>query len=434
MNSYMVNSLQIVTVLLLVAATAYFVVCEFAYVRIRSSRVEQLISEGNKKAEKVKKILNNLDGYLSACQLGISVASLGLGWLGEPAVQTLIKPVLSKLNLGESVSQMISFLIAFSIVTFLTVVIGELAPKTIAIQKAEWISLNFASSLHMFFVILFPFIWLLNGAANVIVKFLGFKLAHEVEEEHSEEEIRYIVSASKDINIDEKTMVENIFEFDETVAKEIMVHRKDMRCIYLKDSLEETIKFVKENKFSRFPVVGKDKDDIKGYITIRDLYTNLHEGKGLEGIIRKVPSVYENTPIKKVLSHLQKQKSQIAIVYDEYGGVAGMVTMEDIVEEIVGDIQDEFDNEESEIKKGKNRWIIDGEAHIEDVENAIGHRFSNVKDTITIGGYVMTQIKPEQYVENKEFELDGLKMEILEIENGRITLLSIPHDIKNISK
>jgi CBS domain containing-hemolysin-like protein len=420
------NALQILTVLFLILITAYFVVCEFSYVRIRTSRIEQLITEGNRKARNVKKIIDNLDGYLSASQLGISIASLGLGWLGEPTVQSVINPVLDKLKFTESVSHMISFIIAFSIVTFLSVVLGELAPKTIAIQKAEWIALNFAASLQLFHKVLFPAIWLLNGSSNLVVKLLGFKLASEVKEDHSEEEIKYIVSASNDINIDEKTMLEKIFDFDETIAREIMVHRKDMKCIYLKDSLEETMELVRKTPYSRFPVVGVDKDDVKGYITIRDLYNNIDEGKGLNGIIREIPMVYESMPIKKILSRLQKEKSQIAIVYDEYGGVAGMVTMEDIVEEIVGDIQDEFDNEINPIKKGKNRWMIDGEAYLEDVEDAIGHTFTDSKDTLTIGGYVLNHISSDQLKENSTIELDGISIDILKIEEGRIVLLSIP--------
>ena len=421
----MEDPLQLFIVFILIVATAIFVAAEFSFVKVRTSRIEQLVNEGNKKAKKVQLIINNLDEYLSACQLGITITSLGLGWLGEPTMQDMLNPLLDHFYLNENISHFITFVIAFSFVTFLHVVLGELAPKSVAIQKAEWISLNLAAPLILFYKVMYPFIWLLNGSSNLIVKAMGMNVVKEHNEEHSEEEIKLIVSSSNDINIYEKTMVEKIFEFDETITREIMVHRKDMKCIYLSDPIEKTMEFVKNNKYSRYPVVGKDKDDIKGYINIRDLYSIVGEDKNLEQIIRKIPKVYESTPIKKVLSRLQKEKSQIAVVLDEYGGVSGLVTMEDIVEEIFGEIQDEFDDEMPPIRKGKNRWVIEGDAHIEDVEKAIEHTFKNKKDIVTIGGYVMSKLEPEQLFVGSNFEIEGKQFEILNMEDNRILLLSI---------
>ncbi len=420
-------SIKIFALIFLIIATAYFVVSEFAFVKVRPSRIEQLVAEGNKKAVKAQKVINNLDGYLSACQLGITITALGIGWLGEPTVAALVKPLFEDLPMiSDSLAGLISFIIAFSFITFLHVVMGELAPKTIAIQKAEFITLNFASSMIWFHKIMYPFIWALNGSALLIVKAMGMTSANEHNEAHSEEEIKFIVSTSKDINNDEKAMVEKIFDFDETITREIMVHRKDMDCIYLSKPIDVTLEFIKNNTHSRFPVVGDDKDDIKGYVNIRDLYSNHNSGKGLEGIIRAIPKVYESTPIKKVLSLLQKEKTQIAVVLDEYGGVAGLVTIEDIIEEIVGDIQDEFDNEVPAIRKGKNRWIVEGDAHIEEVEKAIGVTFENKKDVVTIGGFVMNYlIEADQLHTNTKFEIQGKQFEILNMEEERILVLSI---------
>lgn len=373
------DSYRVLGLLFLIIATAFFVTAEFAFIRVRPSRINQLVQEENKRAKNVQKILNNLDGYLSACQLGITITALGLGWLGEPTIASLFKPLLTHLHLTPTLYHAISLVISFTVVTFLHVVLGELAPKSIAIQKSDWVCLNLSTFIIIFHKIMYPFIWTLNGSANLITKAVGMKAANEHSEEHSEEEIKLIVSSSNDINSDEKTMVEKIFEFDETIAREVMVHRKDMNCIYLSDSLEETLDYVKNNRYTRYPVVGEDKDDVKGYVNIRDLYSNILDGKPIEGIIRNIPKVYESTAIKKVLARLQKEKSQIAVVLDEYGGVSGLVTMEDIIEEIVGDIQDEFDNEETPIRKGKNRWIIEGDTHIEDVEKAINFVFSNKK-------------------------------------------------------
>ncbi|MCK2000637.1 hemolysin family protein [[Brevibacterium] frigoritolerans] len=421
----MVDSVQIVALVILIIATAYFVAAEFAFVKVRSSRIEQLVQEGNKEAVNVQKILNNLDGYLSACQLGITVTALGIGWLGEPTFARLLEPLLEKMNVSSSISHIIGFILAFSIITFLHVVLGELAPKSVAIQKAEKITLKVSSSLIFFYKVMYPFIWTLNGAANLIIKAFGLKTASEHSEEHSEEEIKLIVSSSNDINSDEKNMVEKIFDFDETITREIMVHRRDMNCIYLSHSFEETLEFVQNSTFSRFPVVGEDKDDIRGYINIRDLYSAIKNGQVMEDIIRPISKVYESIPIKKVLTRLQKDKAQIAVVLDEYGGVSGLVTMEDIVEEIVGDIQDEFDNEVPPIRKGKNRWIIEGDVHIEDVENAVNFVFKEKGDLLTIGGYIMSKLDPEHMMVGFKFEIEGKQIEILSVEENRILLLSI---------
>lgn len=421
----MVDSVQIVALVILIIATAYFVAAEFAFVKVRSSRIEQLVQEGNKEAVNVQKIINNLDGYLSACQLGITVTALGIGWLGEPTFARLLEPLLEKMNVSSSISHIIGFILAFSIITFLHVVLGELAPKSVAIQKAEKITLKVSSSLIFFYRVMYPFIWTLNGAANLIIKAFGLKTASEHSEEHSEEEIKLIVSSSNDINSDEKNMVEKIFDFDETITREIMVHRRDMNCIYLSHSFEETLEFVQNSTFSRFPVVGEDKDDIRGYINIRDLYSAIKNGQVMEDIIRPISKVYESIPIKKVLTRLQKDKAQIAVVLDEYGGVSGLVTMEDIVEEIVGDIQDEFDNEVPPIRKGKNRWIIEGDVHIEDVENAVNFVFKEKGDLLTIGGYIMSKLDPEHMIVGFKFEIEGKQIEILSVEENRILLLSI---------
>lgn len=418
--------LQLVTVILLIIISAYFVMAEFALVKVRKTRMEQLASEGSKQAKRVLLVLNNLDGYLSACQIGITITSLGLGWLGEPAVQSLLNPVLKPLNLSESMTHSISFLIAFLLITYLHVTFGELAPKTIAIQKAEVISLKIAPSMLFLYRLMFPFIWLLNGSANVFVRLFGLEAVSEhSEEQHSEEEIKLIVSASNDINNDEKEMVERIFTFDETVAREIMVHRKEMQCIYLRDSYESILESVKDNRFSRFPVVGRDKDDIKGYINLRDLLST-DEATSIETILRDIPKVYESTPIKRVLSLLQKTTAPIAVVLDEYGGVSGILTLEDILEELVGQIQDEYDEEvQTKIRKGKKRWIIEGDVHIEEVEEAIGHTFSQKDNIVSIGGYLMTQLSDMKFEREKKYEVDGKLFEILDFEDNRITVLAI---------
>lgn len=394
----MVDSIKLLSVGLLIVATAFFVAAEFAFVKVRVSRIDQLVSEGVKKAGFVKRVLDDLDGYLSACQVGITITALALGWLGEETVQFFIHPLISGVVEESSLSHGISFVLAFAAVTFLHVVFGEMAPKTISIQRAESVSMNLAYPMIMFYKIMYPLIWILNRSANAFVSMIGYKPATEHEESHSEEEIKLIVSASPDINADEKEMMGKIFDFDETVAREIMVHRTEMTCIFIDDSAEETLNTIKGSRHSRFPVCGHDRDDIRGYLNIKDLYGETETLADINLLMRQVPRVQESTPIKRVLKKLQKEKNQLAIVLDEYGGVSGLVTMEDIMEELVGDIQDEYDDEEPMIQPIEDGYRIDGSTHVDDVYSEIGVELEEIDGIDSIGGYIMAKLqgqKPE---------------------------------------
>lgn len=421
----MADSIRLLSVLFLILATAFFVAAEFAFVKVRTSRIDQLVCEGNKKAFNVQKVINDLDGYLSACQVGITITALALGWLGEPTIESLTRPIFEKMSLPEALAHTISFAAAFFIVTFVHVVFGEMAPKTISIQKAEAVSMHLAKPMILFYKGMYPLIWLLNRSANGFVRLIGFKTAAEHEDTHSEEEIKLIVSSSSDINADEKKMLEKIFDFDETIAREIMVHRKDMVCVYLSDSMEENLQVIKESRHSRFPVCGEDRDDIKGYINIKDMYSHPSELKSLEELMRKIPKVHESAPIKKVLKKLQKEKHQIAIVFDEYGGVSGLITMEDIIEEIVGDIQDEFDDDEPSIKKAGRSAIVEGNVHIDDIKNELGIELEHSDGIDTIGGYVLTKIEEHPPKKGMCIDLEAFVLTIVETENERITSIRI---------
>ena len=235
----MTTTINLILIVLLIALTAFFVATEFAIVKVRMSRLDQLIAEGKKGAVAAKKVVTHLDEYLSACQLGITVTALGLGWLGEPTVEKILHPVFEHLNLDESVTHILSFGIAFALVTFLHVVVGELAPKTVAIQKAETITILFAGPIILFYRIMYPFIWFLNGSARVLVGMFGLKPASEHEIAHSEEELRILLSESYksgEINKNELKYVNNIFEFDERTAKEIMVPRTEIVSISIDDT------------------------------------------------------------------------------------------------------------------------------------------------------------------------------------------------------
>ncbi|GAA0291735.1 hemolysin family protein [Gracilibacillus halotolerans] len=385
-------------VAILILMTAFFVATEFAIVKVRSTRIDYLVDNGNKRALPAQKILNNLDGYLSACQLGITVTALGLGWLGEPTIMRLLNPVFESIGLNPTIGSVISFIIAFATITFLHVVIGELAPKTVAIQKAEEVTLLLARPLIFFYNVMYPFIWLLNGSARQFIRLFGFKPINNHEAAHSEEELRLILSESYEsgeINQAEMTYVTNIFEFDERLAKEIMKPRTEMICIYKEDSFDEIYEIVHDGQFTRYPVAHNDKDNIVGLINIKEILTERYEDENefsIDNYIRPIIHVSEATPIKQLLLKMQKDQIHMAIVNDEYGGTAGLVTVEDILEEIVGEIRDEFDVDEVPLieEQDNHTYIVSGRLQIEELNDVLGIELEN-EDIDTIGGWIFAQ-------------------------------------------
>ncbi|WP_226677345.1 hemolysin family protein [Rossellomorea aquimaris] len=418
-------------VALLIGLTAFFVASEFAIVKVRSSRIDQLVSEGNQTALAAKKVISHLDEYLSACQLGITITSLGLGWLGEPTIENLLHPVFEKFDLNPSIASIISFALAFSVITFLHVVIGELAPKTFAIQKAERVTLLFAKPLIWFYRIAYPFIWTLNSSARVFTGMFGLKPASEHEIAHSEEELRIILSdsyKSGEINSSEFKYVNKIFEFDERIAKEIMVPRTNIVTLSAESNIDEVLSVIKEERYTRYPVVDGDKDNILGIVNVKELLTTLvnhkSEHEDISSFIKPVIRVIETIPIQALLVKLQKERSPMAVLLDEYGGTAGLVTVEDIIEEIVGEIRDEFDIDEiPEVQKVKDdHYIFDAVMLIEDVNDLLGISIEE-EEVDTIGGWFLTQkyeVKPEDKIEEQGYcfkvkEIDGHHIQYLEV-------------------
>lgn len=410
--------------------TAFFVATEFAIVKIRPTQIDYLIESGNKRAVHAKKILNNLDGYLSACQLGITVTALGLGWLGEPTIMRLLSPLFDEFNLNATITSVLSFAIAFIIITFLHVVIGELAPKTIAIQKAEEITLLLAKPLIWFYKLMYPFIWLLNGSARQVIRLFGFKPIDDHEVAHTEEELRLILSESYksgEINQAEMTYVNNIFEFDERVAKEIMVPRTEIICFYKENSFDKNIEIVYEGQFTRYPVADNDKDSIIGLINIKDIVTGRFDKNKpitVDKYIRPIIHVSEVTPIKQLLLKMQKERIHMAIVNDEYGGTAGLVTVEDILEEIVGEIRDEFDVNESPLveKQDNNSMVVSGKLQLEEVNELLGIDLDE-EAIDTIGGWIFA--KNLDATVGTVIEHEGFQFIVEEIEGFHIKKIKI---------
>ncbi|MGN4632519.1 hemolysin family protein [Bacillus cereus group sp. MYBK34-1] len=423
---------NLVMVAILIAFTGFFVAAEFAIVKIRSSRIDQLVAEGKRGALAAKKVTTNLDEYLSACQLGITVTAMGLGWLGEPTIEKLLHPLFEKWNLNPSISSVLTFGLAFMIMTYLHVVVGELAPKTMAIQKAERVTLLLAGPLMMFYKVMYPFIWVLNGSARVITGLFGLKPASEHEVAHTEEELRLILSdsyESGEINQAEYKYVNNIFEFDNRIAKEIMVPRTEIVGFYLEDSVEEHMKVIQNERYTRYPIFGEDKDDIIGMVNVKDFFIRYmtEDQKDLSSIrsyMRPIIEVMETTPIHDLLLQMQKKRNPMAVLYDEYGGTAGIVTLEDILEEIVGEIRDEYDEDEAPPIQHVNEQhiIVDGKVLISEVKDLFGLHIEE-DDVDTIGGWIMMQnheIEEGQHVEAEGYEFKVLEKDAYQIKRVEI--------------
>ncbi|MEH7118822.1 hemolysin family protein [Neobacillus vireti] len=423
---------NLIVIAAFIALTAFFVAVEFAIVKVRSTRIDQLIKEGKRGAAAAKQVVTHLDEYLSACQLGITVTALGLGWLGEPTVSALLQPLFTWLHLNSAVTHVLSIGLAFVLVTFINVVVGELAPKTLAIQKAETITLLFANPLIWFYKIFYPFIWVLNSSSRVLVGLFGLKPASENELAHTEEELRIILSESYqsgEINESELTYVNNVFDFNNRIAKEIMVPRTEIVSISIDDHRDSILSLIKEQKYTRYPVINGDKDNIVGIINIKDILTtrldkNWAESTTLTHFIKPVITVIETIPIQSLLLKMQKERTHMAILIDEFGGTSGLVTVEDIIEEIVGDIRDEFDADEiPDVRKLTNEhYIVSGKVLIETVNDILGTSISN-KDLDTIGGWFLS----EKFDANTDdcLEYEDYLFKIKEMEEHHILYIEI---------
>jgi Hemolysins and related proteins containing CBS domains len=421
--------LNLFMIALLILLTAFFVATEFAIVRLRASRIDQLVLEGRKNALAVQKVTSNLDAYLSACQLGITITALGLGFLGEPTVAKMLDPVFADMGISKELSHPLAIAIAFVVITFLHVVVGELAPKTWAIQKAEFISFMTAKPIIFFHTLLFPFIWLLNGSANALVRMFGLKPAKEHEDAHSEEEIQIILNESYQsgkINNTEYGYVSRIFAFDELLAKEIMVPRTDMICLYTNNTLEQNLAIIRKEQYTRFPVALESKDNIVGMINTKQLFLEYDSDKGLDfkKLVHPVLSVSEVTPVKMLLKRMQQERVHIAILVDEYGGTSGLITIEDILEEIVGEIRDEFDaDERKEIEQlDENCYLLDGKVLLDEVEELTSLNFQD-EEVDTIGGWLYSKLQEPK--KGKEFMFEHLKFIIRETSKNRIRKIEL---------
>jgi len=380
-------------VLCLVAINGIFVAAEFAIVKVRATQIEPLIKTGARGAKSAKDAISNLDAYLSATQLGITISSLLLGWVGEPFVADELSPVFDFLGIANpAVVDTLAFIIAFSVVTFLTVVLGELAPKWLAIQRAQKVVLVLSGPLHLFLLLFRPVIQVLNGSATFVLGLFGVQPPRGSDVAHSEEELRLLLGKEKAISSTGRGILLNVIELQNRTVRQVMVPRTSILYLSTQKTLEENIAIAQENQFTRYPLCEKDLDNVLGMIHLKDLFKLKGErgpGSRLLEIRREMLFVPETTALERVLSMFLARRILMAIAVDEYGGTAGLVTLENVLEELVGEIRDEFDVEPLMVQKiSDTEFVVDGTMPLHDFARMF-EIVPDAKDVVTVGGYAV---------------------------------------------
>ncbi len=409
----------------------FFVLSEFALVKVRKSKLEEMVKDKVPNSRLALKMTHSIDTYLSATQLGITLASLALGWLGEPAVASLIRPPLEKYTgLGPIAIHTIAVVIAFTFITLFHVVFGEQAPKLVAIARSERMVLFIARPLYMFWMVCFPIIKLFDFIAAAAVRLVGVKAVNDSEIAHSEEEIKIIADESLKggvLDSTETEIIQNAVDFGDTVVREIMTPRKRLVCLNKQKSVEDNLRVVRESKYTRFPYIDGSKDHVIGMVHIKDIlqYVLLGEKPDFDKIARKFIIVPENCSISKILMMMNKERISAVLVLDEYGGTAGIATMEDIIEEIVGDISDEYDLEGADYKKiSDTQYDFTGRFELVNIEEMFDVRFDDT-DQVTIGGYVFNLFERLPIVgdkiEDSNFKYEIIKMNTATVGSVRLT-------------
>jgi CBS domain containing-hemolysin-like protein len=411
--------IDIIITIFLVFLNGFFVAAEFAIVKVRSSQIALQAGTASKRAAQI--VIDNLDGFLAATQLGITLASLGLGWIGEDVVSHIILNLMQSLglNLSPEVAHQIALPVAFTILTIMHIVFGELAPKTLAIRYPTPTTLTVSVPLRVFYFVCKPFIAVLNGFAGLILKMVGIKPVSEGEEIHSEEELKLIIAESEEggaIESSERELIQNVFDFDNRIIKQVMVPRFKISGISASSTLEQAVSVVFKEGYSRYPVYESGLDEIVGVVHTKDIMRHYIEktGKTLGEISNKAYYVTENKPIDQVLREFQRKKVQMAIVVSEYGGTIGIVTLEDVLEELVGEIQDEHDQEAQVVTRIGNTYQVIATSPIHDINKVLDIPFEESDEYETLAGLLLYH-KPFDLREGEEITIDSYKIRILKM-------------------
>jgi CBS domain containing-hemolysin-like protein len=406
------TALEIIGVALLVVVNAFFVVAEFAIVKVRATRIAELAAAGKRGAHVANHIVNRLDAYLSATQLGVTVASLGLGWLGASVFTRVF---------DLAINRTAAAIVAFVFVTFITAVFGELVPKSVAIRKAERSTLVIALPLHWFYLITRPVTWLMYISAAGLLKLFHIQPASERDLAHSEEELRMILEASQEVgHIDEveQTLMRRALTFGDQTVTDIMVPRTEMAALPTSFTVTQAIKEIAETNHTRYPAYEDDMDNIVGYVHVKDLYRAPQDGT-LRRLLRPVGFIAETSNIEIALQRFQSTRTPLAIVVDEHGGTAGIVTIQDVVEELIGEVQDEFDQEAPVIEdRDGGTYSVDGAARVDYLEETLGLQVPE-EGFPTLGGRVFEQLQRRPRV-GDEVRLGDFDAKVLEVDGMRI--------------
>lgn len=394
-----ISSLLIVSIL--VFANAFFVAAEFALVTVRGTRIEQLAAEGRRSARAVQRAIGDLDRYIAGSQIGITIASLALGWVGEPAVAALLKPWFALLapRVSAATVEGVAVAIGFGFVTFLHVILGELVPKSLALQKPEATSLAIARPMAWIVYGLRPMIWSLNGLGAIVLRFLGLESGGKEVSVHSARELESLVRqshAAGEIDDLERRMIQKTFHFSETTVGNLMVPRSEVLGLDLRASFEEMLTNAVAANHTRLPAYSESIDQVEGIIYINELFRLMRESKGasvdVHKIIRPALFVPETLHLDEVLDRFRRQRTQMAIVVDEYGGTAGIVTLEDVVESVFGEIQDQNEVPRTPIVRGKDGVLyVRGDTRLVELTELLGDVFQG-SDADTIAGYIMYRL------------------------------------------
>lgn len=417
--------------LLLVLLNGFFVAAEFALAKVRPTQIESGPGGGDRRARLSLHMLRHLDAYLSATQLGITLASIALGWVGEPAFAWLLDPLVSRIpGASPAVLHSVSLTAAFATVSILHIVFGELVPKSIAIRLPRGTTLWTAAPLYVFYWAMFPAIWLLNRAANGILRLLGIQPVGEHEIAHSEEEVRLLLASrhGAELSEEKRDLLANVFELFDRVARQVMVPRADVVFLSTTRPIEENLEIARTSGHTRFPLCDGDLDSIVGVVHIKDLFRARQIPADLRRIARPVRFVPESTPLDKLMARMRNERLHMAAVLDEYGGVSGLVMLENVIEEIVGPIQDEFDAEKPElIDRGDGVWQVSGAMLVMDLEDELGIELSD-RDEDTVAGLVLSDLGRRPRVGDR-VETAGVTFEVLEIQGYRIRTLRLTRPV-----
>jgi CBS domain containing-hemolysin-like protein len=415
-----------VVAVILVFANGFFVAAEYAFVRVRGTQLAELAKAGSARAKLSAHISGRLDTYISAAQLGVTLASLAIGWIGEPAVAALVEPLLGWLP--EPVFHVVAFGIAFGAITYVHIVVGELAPKYLAIQQAVQLALLCAYPLDLFYRLMFPFIWFVNTSANALLRWIGIKPRSDLNV-HSDEELKMLIAASARQGVlqeSERIIVGNALDFADTLVRQVMVPRTEIVAVPEELDLAGLIAMARQHRLSRFPVYRDDLDHIVGLVHVKDLVGIDRTSRAkAHDIMRRVPAIPETLRLDQAIAEFRRQHAQLAIVIDEYGGTAGLVTLEDVLEELVGEVGDEFEKDASPPirEEAPGTYVVDGLVGLAELRERL-HLELTDEPYDTVGGMVFGRLGRLAQV-GDSVEVDGYRFQVTGVDGRRVSQVRV---------